>query len=172
MPEEYRTNDRLMYRMLACEKFDHAKALKHMIEHSRWIRQMFPLRMSVIALALNAGFLYVSGRDYSYRPIMILNVAKLVEHDPSSEVLQATTAFFCDWVVKKLLIPGRVENWIMIIDLHNIGVASLPVKKVKGVVDLTQTHFGGRLFRQLCINMSFMLRKSSSVFLNFVDDIT
>ena len=37
---------------------------------------------------------------------------------------------------------------------------------------MTQKHFGGRLFRLFCINMGFMMRKSSSIFLNFVDDIT
>ena len=95
-----------------------------------------------------------------------------MELNPETDVLLATTAFFCDWVVKKLLVPGRVENWIMIIDLNEIGVASLPAKKVKAIVDLTQTHFGGRLFRQLCINMSFMMRKSSSLFLKLVDEIT
>jgi len=81
--------------------------------------------------------MYVSGRDYQYRPLVILNVAKLVELNPETDVLLATTAFFCDWVVKKLLVPGRVENWIMIIDLNEIGVASLPAKKVKAIVDLT-----------------------------------
>ena len=38
VPDEYRTNDRLMYRILAGDKFDHAKTLQHMIEHSRWLR--------------------------------------------------------------------------------------------------------------------------------------
>ena len=60
----------------------------------------------------------------------------------------------------------------MIIDLNDVGMTSLPVKKVKSIVGLTQQHFGGRLYRQFCINMSFMMRKSISVFLNFVDDIT
>lgn len=95
------------------------------------------MQFSLIGEALNSGFLYVSGRDYKYRPIIIINVAKLVEHNFPADVMEATTAFFCDWVVKKLLVPGRIENWYMIIDLNNIGVTSLPVKKVKGIVNLT-----------------------------------
>lgn len=86
--------------------------------------------------------------------------------------MNAATAFFCQFVVKKLLVPGLVENWIMIIDLNDVGMTSLPVKKVQAIVGMTQKHFGGRLFRQFCVNMGFMMRKSSSVFLNFVDDIT
>jgi len=172
VPDEYRNNERLMYRILAGEKYDHAKTLNHMIDHSRWLRVTYPVHFSEIGDALKSGFLYVSGRDYKYRPILVFNVRRLVDHDLPTETIAATSAFFCHFVVSKLLIPGRVENWIMLIDLNDIGVASLPMKKVKAIVNLMQKHFGGRLFRQLCINMSFMLRKSSSMFLNFVDDIT
>ena len=61
---------------------------------------------------------------------MILNVRRMVDVEYPIEQINAATAFFCDFVVKKLLIPGRVENWIMIIDLNDVGVTSLPVKKV------------------------------------------
>mmetsp|Transcript_28954 Transcript_28954/g.38590 ORF Transcript_28954/g.38590 Transcript_28954/m.38590 type:complete len:183 (+) Transcript_28954:369-917(+) len=172
VPDEYRTSDRLMYRLLAAEKNDHTKTLNRMIEHGTWLRETYPIDIASIAHVLKSGFLYVSGRDYKYRPIVILNVRKLVDYNYDTDIIAAASAFFCDFIVKKLLVPGRVENWIMIIDLNDIGMTSLPVKKVKSIVDLTQRHFGGRLFRQFCINMSFMMRKSISVFLNFVDDIT
>jgi len=159
-------------RLLAAEKFDHAKALHHIIEHSKWLRETFPVSYDTIGAILKSGFLYVSGRDNKYRPIVILNVRKIVDVQYSIEAINASTAFFCDFIVKKLLIPGRVENWIMLIDLNDVGMTSLPVKKVQAIVGMTQKHFGGRLFRQFCINMGFMMRKSSSIFLNFVDDIT
>ena len=143
-----------------------------MIVHSRWLRETYPINLGDIAPVLKSGMLYVSGRDYKYRPILILNVRRLIESNFETEIIATATAFFCDFVVKKLLIPGRIENWIMIIDLNDVGMTSLPVKKVKSIVGLTQQHFGGRLYRQFCINMSFMMRKSISVFLNFVDDIT
>jgi hypothetical protein len=79
---------------------------------------------------MKSGFLYVSGRDFKYRPIVILNVRKIVDVEYPIEVINASTAFFCDFVVKKLLIPGYVENWIMLIDLNDVGITSLPVKKV------------------------------------------
>lgn len=121
---------------------------------------------------IKSGFLYVSGRDFKHRPILILNVRKIVDVEYPIEVIGQATAFFCDFVVKKLLVPGKIENWIMLIDLKDVGMTSLPVKKVQSIVGLTQKHFGGRLFRQFLVNMGFMMRKSSSIFLNFVDDIT
>ena len=38
IPEEYWTNDRLLMRILAGEKYNHAKTLQHIIEHSMWLR--------------------------------------------------------------------------------------------------------------------------------------
>ena len=78
---------------------------------------------------------------------MILNVRKIVDVEYPIEVINASTAFFCEFIVKKLLIAGIVENWIMIIDLNDVGVTSLPVKKVQAIVGMTQKHFGGRLYR-------------------------
>ena len=60
----------------------------------------------------------------------------------------------------------------MMVDLNDVSMISLPVNKVKEIVGLAIRHFEGRLYRQFLVNMAFMLRKSTSVFLNFVDDIT
>ena len=70
------------------------------------------------------------GRDFKYRPIVVLNVRRIIDSNFSIEVINAATAFFCDFVCKKLLIPGTVENWIMLIDLMDVSMTSLPVKKV------------------------------------------
>ena len=143
-----------------------------MKEYISWKQETFPVNFDRVGPLLKSGFLYVSKRDRSFRPIIILNVQKIVDADFPVDLLQESTSFFCDFVVKKLLIPGLVENWIMVIDLGGIGISSLPVKKVKGIVQATQKYFGGRLYRQFCINMGWMMRKSAGLFLSFVDEIT
>ena len=161
-----------MMRLLAGNKYDHAKCLHHIIEHSTWLRQTFPVPYATIGNIINSGFLYVCGRDIKYRPIVILNVRRIVDQNASDEVINAAASFFFDFLARKLLVPGQVENWIMMVDLNDINMISLPVKKVKAITGMMQKHFGGRLYRQFLVNMAFMLRKSTSVFLNFVDDIT
>ena len=56
-------------------------------------------------------------------------------------------AFFFTFVEKKLLVPGQVENWIMLIDLNDVSMVSLPLKKVQAIGAMTQKHYSGRLFR-------------------------
>ena len=134
LPEEYRSDERLMFRILAGEKYDHVKTLHHMIEHSLWRRETYPVSYSLIGDIIKSGFLYICGRDYKFRPIVILNVRKIVDVEYPVETINAATAFFCDFLVKKLLVPGRVENWLMVIDLNDIGMTSMPVKKVQAIV--------------------------------------
>ena len=62
--------------------------------------------------------------------MIILSVRKIVEGNYNDEVLNAATAFFFTFVEKKLLVPGQVENWILLIDLDNVNMVSLPLKKV------------------------------------------
>lgn len=66
-------------RILAGEKYNHAKTLQHIIEHSTWLRETFPISPGPIADILKSGFLYVGGRDLMHRPIVILNVRKMVQ---------------------------------------------------------------------------------------------
>ena len=79
IPEEYWTNDRLLLRILAGEKYSHAKTLHHIIEHSTWLRETYPISHGPLAQMLQSGFLYVCGRDVKFRPIVILNVRGMVK---------------------------------------------------------------------------------------------
>ena len=58
----------------------------------------------------------------------------------------------------------------MIVDLNDVGMMNLPMKRIEFIGKMVQRHYAGRLFRQFVINMGFMLRKSSSLFLNFLDE--
>ena len=119
-----------MLRLLAGNQYDHAKCLRHMIEHSTWLRQTYPVPYATIGNIINSGFLYVCGRDIKHRPIVILNVRKIVDQNQPIEVIEAATAYFFDFLARKLLVPGQVENWTMLIDLNDVSMMSLPVNKI------------------------------------------
>ena len=111
-------------------------------------------------------------RDVMYRPVVMINVRRLLEWDVSVEALIEGSSFFFDFIVKKLLLPGKVENWIIIIDLDNISLTKIPVKKVGAIITNGVRNFGARLFRNYNINASWTVRKSNQIFTAFIDDIT
>jgi hypothetical protein len=66
--------------------------------------------------------LYVCKRDKKGRPVMVMNFEKIVYHAPQTEDLISMCIYLFTFVVEKLMIPGLVENWIMIVDLSNVGL--------------------------------------------------
>lgn len=58
---------------------------------------------------------------------------------------------FCDYffsfIIEKLFIPGKIETWIMIVDLNNVGATSIPIKNVKSIISHGNKFFRGRMHK-------------------------
>lgn len=35
-------------------------------------------------------------------------------------------SYFYEYVIEHMLLPGQVENWVLIMDLQDLGVTSVP----------------------------------------------
>ena len=132
--EEFMGKDRLLLKFLGSARYDYPKAIRMMMEHSVWLRSTFPVDFGAVGPLLQSGIMYVSKRDRMFRPIVIVNIRRLLATDISVDVLEQGSSFFFDFCVRKLLLPGKVENWIIIVDLDDIGIAKIPVKKVGAII--------------------------------------
>ena len=108
------------------------------MDHYAWKCATFPVPESLYARMVNSGAFYIYKRDREYRPILILNVATLCQYnkiDPWSENEVITfSSFLMAFMEQKLLIPGKIENWIFLIDLKGIGLTDVPINKMKALV--------------------------------------
>ncbi len=39
--------------------------------------------------------------------------------------------FLLDWGIKHLMAPGHVENWVIIVDMANVGSTSIPTEQLR-----------------------------------------
>ena len=101
---------------------------------------------------LNKGYSYVYKRDNSFRPIFIINVAKLKKLKVSTDLVVHMSTFMIQFLSTRALIPGKVENWITIMDMKNVGLTEVPKKLLKALSKPLQTYFKGRLYRLHIIN--------------------
>ena len=69
--------------------------------------------------------MYVTGRDYSFRPIIIVNVGKILALKIKENDLKEVLGYFFQFMIENCLIEGQVETWISIIDLNNESIFSL-----------------------------------------------
>lgn len=99
------------------------KALK---QYDEWQKKMLPLQLSKnIQQHLNNGLIYACGRDYKFRPLVVINVQKILERKMSENELLELMGFYYQYLIENFLIEGQVENWVSIIDLGFCGVFSV-----------------------------------------------
>jgi len=55
-------------------------------------------------------------------------------------------------VIKRMMIPGQVENWIIIYDIQNMGLTDLPMSSLKEVIGVVSANYGGRLYKLFAVN--------------------
>jgi hypothetical protein len=56
---------------------------------------------------------------------------KKVKSDHS--ILINMSTYMTQFVISRALIPGKIENWITIIDFKNVGVTEVPTKLIKAL---------------------------------------
>ena len=83
-----------------------------------------------IRFILNCGFIYMFGRDTHFRPILIIEVRRAIElmdkMGYTFEEISQSILFFMNYIVNYMLIPGQIENWILICDLKDVGINKFP----------------------------------------------
>ena len=131
-------------------------------DYIKWFEKTFPMNIVPKDKSwelLNNGFLYIYGRDHQFRPIMICQPYILqdkMEYFSNSDVVNVCL-FVCQFAVNNLLIPGQVENWIMLFNLKGTSLLSLP-EPIKRLVQELSDNFNFRLYKCYVLGMSFIMR--------------
>ena len=68
-----------------------------------------------------------------------------------------------------MFVPGKIENWIFVIDTCNKGLFSIPIKAVGSVIGMMQLNFAGCLHNLLILNPSSVLKWSWGLIEKFID---
>jgi hypothetical protein len=122
-----------------------------------------------IRFILNYGFIYMYGRDMHFRPIIVVEVKKsselLDKLGYSFEELSQSMLFFMNYIVNYILLPGQIENWILICDLKDVGIGKLP--QFKSILN-SLSQFRCRAFRNYILNAGGFIRTAASAALSIL----
>jgi hypothetical protein len=83
IPPGYDDESGMMLRYLQAEKFEYEQGMNAIFEHFNWLKKTFPMDPEApesfkwYRLA-NLGFLYVAKRDKKNRPVLVMNVEKII----------------------------------------------------------------------------------------------
>ena len=154
-------------RLLQAAEYDLEKTYKTVQDTINFINSSPIAINNKIVSLLNSGIMYVYGRDHHFRPIIIVSVktyVNAVEKDKYSfEDINTSIIYLMNYIVKYLLVPGQIENWITMIDFKGAGVSD--VSDFKKLLT-TLNSYRGRVFRSFFINVGGFLKMAVKTAIN------
>ena len=156
-PNEWLESDNM--RLLQAAEYDIPKAYGLINDRIKFINNNPKTINNKIISLLNSGCMFIYGRDHHFRPIIVISMTeykKLIEKNIYSEQdINNSFIYLINYILKYLLIPGQIENWVAIIDFEGAGVSD--VSDFKKIISILNS-YRGRVFRNYFINISGFLK--------------
>jgi hypothetical protein len=171
LPSTWKKYDSLRFLQATMYKAD--KTINILLQHFEWRKSYFPFTITNKAMEiLNSGFIYVHGRDSLYRPIMIINAKFYVDNmnKYTYEDFLCCVIYFIEYMINNLLIPGQVENWIIITDLNGVSLLGIP-KDMKSMMGVLGANYRCRLFINYILGMGTVLNFLWNIVKKFLDEV-
>lgn len=168
--------DQELLRMLLGCKFCMKKSLLALQSAIKWrsenLEKSFFSILPFCEHLLNSGFIYFHGRDHRFRPLLVLNIGKLDLVNNTVMDYCNLLCFLLEFAIQKLLLPGQVENWIVITDLNNKGLSDLPISSLKNIIKVLQDNFRCRMIVNYVVNAPSSLYFFWSIIKKFIEEHT
>ena len=72
----------------------------------------------------------------------------------------------------RALIPGKVENWVTVIDFRDVGLTEIPKKLIQVMTKPQQELFKGRLYKLYIVNAGYVMKILYGIAKQAVDPLT
>lgn len=100
-----------------------------------------PIAEKDVLPELHTGFMYWHGRDHNCRPCLVIRLERIGELVNNKERAVRSVLFTLEYALRFALVPGRVENWVVVIDLANVHsiISPMQLGKLAGVAKAIAT---------------------------------
>ncbi|CAD8065542.1 unnamed protein product [Paramecium sonneborni] len=163
--------DSFILRMLYATKFKFDKCLEAIKNYDEW-QQSRNLKVNPMSQELlQQGVIYMHGRDNRFRPILVVNARK-VAGAKDIDILLQSISIFLDYVLTNCMLPGQIENWIVIMDLGGLGIMGLPKQDLYRIMNYLSSNYRSRMHKCYIINCTKTLSITWAMIKTFLEDIT
>ena len=147
-------------RLIQASEFDIKKAYTTIKENVQWLSTIPKTINNTTIYLLNAGFMYVYGRDCHFRPIIVVSIKMLkavLSQKYSFDDINGSIIYLMNYIIKYLLIPGQIENWIVLVDFEDAGISDIgEFKKVLSTLSKQR----GRVYKNYFVNIGGFIKLS------------
>ena len=157
-PQNWLESDTM--RLLQASEYDIKKTYTTISENIQWLNSIPKTINDKIITLLNFGFMYVYGRDHHFRPVIVVsikNVKTAISKKYSFDDINEAIIYLMNYIIKYILIPGQIENWIVFVDFEDVGISDIgEFKKILSTLSKQR----GRVFKNYFVNISGFIKIS------------
>lgn len=77
--------------------------------------------------------------------------------------------FLLNWVKDNMLVPGKIETWVVIKDARGVGATEMPVKLIKGMTAKFAIYYCHRIEKSFVLNVPIMMNAVWKIVSMFID---
>lgn len=119
---------------------------------------------------INKGYYFAYGRDHSERPIVYFDARKWLDTKIDIHDMFKTVDITLSYLIYNALIPGKIENYHVIIDMENIGLTEFPVNWVRMIALHVRDGYFARCASLSFVNVPYLVKALSKIIFAIVDD--
>lgn len=146
------------------------KTVEDLVNHLEWRKRTLPIYLtSEQKRFLAEGLFYIHGRDRCYRPLNVFDPKVIIGKDANRDEILMIVHFVLQYMIENMLVPGKIENWISVMDLANLSVNQLPKKWLTAFIKSCQSNYKCRGVKSFILNSSWGVRAIWRMAQAFVD---
>jgi len=126
-----------------------------------WLRDDLPARLANLEKwrpFMEDGVVYAHGRDKQMRPILHINLKKLGEAELDNESMLGLTDYVYSHLTFNAMVPGSIEQCIVIYDCADISLSDVPVSAIRAMVPHGTVAWKTRNTMAFYINVPWLAR--------------
>lgn len=163
-------------RFLSRARMDPRKAVKLMKETHDWRKEFFkdgPISAESVAEDMAWGIVYFIGRDFALRPAIVIRANRIPQQwykEKRIDKFIRMLIFCMEYFLRYMVVPGRVENLNVIVDLASLGISQVPLSALGEVYKVMSHHYIGRVYKFFVCNISLGLSTIAGMAKGFLTD--
>ena len=104
--------------------------------------------------------------------MIVLNGAKLMERNLQPPQMLRLAYYVLEYISNRLFVPGKVETWVIIMDLANVPLNQMPISTLKLMMKSLKRHYCCTLYRMFVVNASSVVTGIWRMVQYFLEDVT
>jgi len=150
-------------RFISRARGDIHKALKLMEATNTWRHNFFgngPVMDTEVMEDMQHGIVYFCGRDNALRPTIVVRATRIPNQwykEKRIDKMIRILIFCMEYMIRYMLVPGRIENNCLIVDLKGLTLAQVPLGALSEIYSVMSHHYIGRVFKFYICNLSSTL---------------